>query len=149
MNNIKILPQQNSKEVKEILPMGEPEVGGITDPVEKLFARTALKQGLLIYEAEMIKLPGKKKGKWDKKSTIPDFMIKENNLDKGIYVEVTVNNDKSGKKNNQRRVMEEAGLSTRYVQLTMDEIQKTLSDSINLIDYIKNKVLVENQTNKI
>ncbi len=82
---------------------------------------------------------------FDKKSTVPDFVVKENPLDKGIYVEVTVSNEKSGGKNSQRKVMEKAGLSTRYVQLTMSEIKKISDDSINLIDYIKNKISIENQ----
>jgi hypothetical protein len=123
--------------------MGSAEIEGESDPVEKLFGRIALEQGLLLSEAEMVKLPGKKENKWDKKSTVPDFLIKSDEADSGIYVEVTKRNDQSGGKNSQRKVMEEAGLGSRYVQLTGIELEKIKKEGMDLMGYIKNKIRLE------
>lgn len=125
------------------MPMGAAEVEGESDPVEKLFGRMALEQGLLLCEAEMVKLPGKKENKWDKKSTVPDFLIKSREADAGIYVEVTERNDRSGGKNSQKKVMKEAGLGSRYVQLTGIELEKIKKEGTDLMGYIENKISLE------
>jgi hypothetical protein len=124
--------------------MGVLEVEGSSDPAEKLFGQIALDQGLILVEAEMIKLPGKKENKWDKMSTVPDFLIKENKDDEGIYVEVTMRNEHSGNKNAQKRVMQAAGLLSRYAQITMQELENIKEKNISLIQYIKDKIAAEN-----
>ena len=125
--------------MKEIY-IGMPEVEGVSDPAEKLFGEIALNQGLILGEAEMIKLPGKKENKWDKMSTVPDFTIKEKTDEEEIYVEITMRNKNSGNKNSQRRVMEKAGLGSRYVQLTMLELETIKDNNSSLIKYIKDKI---------
>lgn len=119
--------------------LGLPDIEGESDPTEKLFAQIAHEQGLILCESGIIKLPGKKENKWDKRSTVPDFLVKKNEEDEGVYVEITVRSEQSAKKNRQRKVMQRAGLSDRYVQLTGEELKEIQENNIDLFSYIENK----------
>jgi len=118
----------------------QPEIPEPTDVTEGLFLKVAQRQGFLITEAPMISLPRKKKNKWDKKSTVPDFLIRKNEQDEGVYVEVTENNIDDGHKHGQLRVMVEAGLGSKYVQLTKAELEEIETSGADLLEYIKVKI---------
>lgn len=81
-----------------------------------------------------------KKGKGDKRTTVPDFLLKESSSDAGIYIEVTEGSVENGHKNRQLKVITEAGLASRYVQLTERELKKIKGDGVNLLSYIKTKI---------
>ena len=110
------------------------------DYTERLFLDLAIEQGLLVSEAEMITLDREKRRKGDKRSTVPDFLVKENIADEGIYVEVTENNAQDAHKNRQRGVMVEAGLGSRYVQLIASELEEIKRSGASLIDYLKAQI---------
>ena len=110
------------------------------DYTERLFLDLAIEQGLLVSEAEMITLDREKRRKGDKRSTVPDFLVKENIADEGIYVEVTENNAQDAHKNRQRGVMVEAGLGSRYVQLIASELEEIQRSGASLIDYLKAQI---------
>jgi hypothetical protein len=119
--------------------LGLAEQLGESDPTEKLFIELARKQGLIVNEGEMIKLPGKKQYKGDKRSTTPDFIIREKEGDEGIFVEVTAKNERCGHKGAQLKVMREAGLAARYVRLTRQDLE-SLGDNGSLLELIKSKI---------
>lgn len=62
------------------------EIDGITDPIENAFAKLALSQDLVVCDSEMITLKREKRGKSDKRSTSPDFLLKRDPSDLGIYI---------------------------------------------------------------
>ena len=111
-----------------------------SDETERLFLQIAKGQGLLVEEAGVIQIKREKRGKGDKRTTVPDFLVKENASDEGIYVEVTESNAHSGNKGAQRRVMTEAGLASRYVQLTGTELESVRKKGEGLMRYIKIKI---------
>lgn len=118
----------------------ESEIPGPTDATEGLFLKIAERQGFLITEAPMISLSRKKRNKWDKRSTVPDFLIRKDEQDEGVYVEVTENSIEDGHKHGQLRVMVESGLGSRYVQLTKQELEGVESVGANLFEYIERKI---------
>ncbi|MBW7953520.1 hypothetical protein H3C67_01915 [Candidatus Dojkabacteria bacterium] len=93
-----------------------------TDPVERLAIEVALEQGLIVYEAPMIKIVREKLRKGDKRSTVPDLLVLCSTDDPGIFVEVTIRNAKAARKNRQEAVMREAGLINRYAQVDASDI---------------------------
>ncbi|KXK10379.1 MAG: hypothetical protein UZ20_WS6002000005 [candidate division WS6 bacterium OLB21] len=93
-----------------------------TDPVERLAIEVALEQGLIVYEAPMIKIVREKLRKGDKRSTVPDLLVLCSTDDPGIFVEVTIRNAKAARKNRQEAVMREAGLINRYAQVNASDI---------------------------
>lgn len=113
----------------------------ITDPTEKRFAEISLSQGLILEEPGMITLDRRKRNKWDKLSTVPDFLLKNTPDDEGIYIEITIKN-KGSRKTGQLRVMEEAGLGHRYVQLTNEDMDqmKELGVYIYCLDQITARI---------
>lgn len=56
-------------------------IEGISDPIERRFGQMALSQGLIVQEAPMITVDRPKLNKWDKLSTVCDFLIKQDELD--------------------------------------------------------------------
>ncbi|WKZ28149.1 MAG: hypothetical protein QY330_00895 [Candidatus Dojkabacteria bacterium] len=93
-----------------------------TDPVERLAIEVAIEQGLIVYEAPMIKIVREKLRKGDKRSTVPDLLVLCSTDDPGIFVEVTIRNAKAARKNRQEAVMREAGLINRYAQVDASDI---------------------------
>lgn len=93
-----------------------------TDPVERLAIEVAIEQGLIVYEAPMIKIVREKLRKGDKRSTVPDLLVLCSTDDPGIFVEVTIRNAKAARKNRQEAVMREAGLINRYAQVNASDI---------------------------
>ena len=115
------------------------EIDGITDPIENAFAKLAVSQDLIVCDSEMITLKREKRGKNDKRSTSPDFLLKRDPNDLGIYIEVTKKNLCS-RKSRQLNVMQEAGLSNRYVQITHNDILTVEQNDLDLFEYLVQKI---------
>ena len=95
---------------------------------ERLFASTVLRAGLTIQPSPTIRCDtpvANKRGVPVKRVTTPDYLVRDPDTDRIMYVEVTQGNGDSSHKDAQQRVAREAGVDN-YLQLTGKQIQSLL-----------------------
>lgn len=114
----------------------EDEIEGISDKHERLFANTARKMGLTLYDGGMITLPKRGNNRGEKRSTNPDFYIVPPGSTKGYYIEITRGENLGSRKANQKKVMNESGFSDVYFQLTGFDVE-SIATSRNLVEFLQ------------
>lgn len=114
----------------------ESEIEGISDPHERIFAQTALRLGFELYDGGMISLPRGIETKLKKRSTNPDFFIVSPDRKVKLYVEITRGENLGSRKAGQKAVMDQAGYSNNYYQLTGSDITE-IADSQTLSAFLQ------------
>lgn len=87
-------------------------IEGITDKAEYAFALLAYTSGYTIEESPM--LIAARDNRHQQRTTVPDFILKKNKNDTGIFIEVTAGSKLAARKNRQKTVAKRLGLSKRY-----------------------------------